>query len=162
MANIDTPKGFEVYGVCRRANRYEAGSACYPGDLVKMASDGAVDPCSAGDAAIGVALEYQGTAGGYVLVADHPDQLYVIQDDGSSIDTQTDIGLNYDILATGGNTIYKTSRQELQGTSAVSVTTSAQLQLLGIEPGANNAFGANVKCIVRINEHQFKADGLGV
>lgn len=153
MANNDQPNGFAPYGRLLRATEWEAGAAVYPGDLVKLSSDGQIDACSAGDSAIGVCLSYASAQGTKVLVADHPDQLFVVQASASDIDTQTDIGNNFDILATAANTVYKVSRQELASSTAVT-TISAQLQLVNIEPMANNAFGANVKCIVRINEHQ--------
>lgn len=153
MANNDVPSGFVPYGRLLRATEWEAGAACYPGDMVKLSSDGQIDPCSAGDAGIGVALGYASGAGVKIMVADHPDQLFVVQASSTEIDTQTDIGNLFDILATAANTVYKASRQELASSTGVT-TISATLQLLNVEPQVNTSIGTNARCIVRINEHQ--------
>jgi hypothetical protein len=153
MANVDRPRGFECKGVPLRVNKYQSGSACYPGDLVNLASDGQVDPASAGALILGLCLSYASTSGVDILVADHPDQLILGQADETELDAQTDVGNNVDIVATAGNSTYKASRQEAD--SSTVGTGSAQLQFLGYEPVVNNAFGTNVLGIFRINEHAF-------
>lgn len=155
MANPTIATGFEPYGVLRRANQYEAGSACYPGDLVALASDGQVDPAtSASTVVLGVCLTYASGAGVKIQVADDPSQQFIVAANSvSSVDTQTDIGNLANILAGTPSSSYKLSRQTLDPSSLVT-TISAQLKLLGIEPRTNNDFGANVKCIVSINAHQ--------
>lgn len=154
MANLDRPKGFEPKGDVLRENSYEAGSACYPGDLLTLASDGQVDPATAGSIILGVCMSYQATAGQPVLVADHPDQLICGQVASTQIDAQTDIGNTMDILATAGSSAYKLSRQEADA-STQSSSATAQLRLLSVEPQVGNAFGDNVDCVFAINEHQF-------
>lgn len=160
MANLDRPKGFECKGEPLRINKYTAGSACYPGDLVALASDGKVDPVSAGGEILGLCMSYASADGQSVSVADHPDQLLFGQASGSEIDAQTDVGQMYDIVATAGNSTYKTSRQEIN--SASGQDASAQLQLIGIDERSNNALGANVVAIVRINEHQYGDSNAGI
>lgn len=161
MANLDMPRGFDVKGVPLRVNKYEAGSACYPGDLVTMASDGQVDPVTAGVEILGVCMTYASAAGAVVIVADHPDQLIVGQVESTQVDAQTDIGNVADITATAGNSTYKTSRQEVDGAS-LAAGSSAQLQILGIVDSPNNALGGFVDVVCRINEHQFGDSNNGV
>lgn len=156
MANLDTPKGFEPFGQLLRVNIYEAGSACYPGDLVTLASDGQVDPATAGSIILGLCLTYASAAGEAIAVADHPAQQIVGQVAESEIDAQTDIGNCCDILATAGNSTYKASRQEVDG-STQSGSATAQLRLLGIENKPGNALGQYVDVVCAINEHQFGA-----
>jgi len=152
MANKDLPQGFRPYGRVKQVAVMEAGSACYPGDFVSLASDGQVDPTGAGSTILGLCLSYASAAGQKVLVSVDPEQLYVGQADESEIDAQTDIGNNCDIVATGGNTTYKTSRQEID--SSTIGASAAQLTIVGLDRGADNAFGEFAEVIVRINEHQ--------
>lgn len=158
MANADTPNGLLPVGPVLRIQQYEAGSAIYPGDPVALASDGQIDR-SAGPALIGVALSYASAAGVKVLVADHPDQMFEIQSDDSSIDAQTDMFQNYDIALGSADTTYKKSQAELDGDTN-SATATVALKLLRIMPRVNNALGANVKCVVKLNNHQL-AGGTG-
>lgn len=153
MANLDMPKGFECKGEPLRVNKYEAGSACYPGDLVTLANDGQVDPCAAGTIVLGVCMTYASAAGQAVMVADHPQQLIIGQVAASEVDNQTDIGNVADIVATAGNSTYKVSRHEVDG-STLAGGSSAQLQILGIVDSPNNALGQYVDVICKINEHQ--------
>lgn len=153
MANLDMPRGFHCKGVPLRVNQYEAGSACYPGDLVTLASDGQVDPCAAGTIILGVCMSYASAAGAAVLVADHPDQMVIGQVAATEVDAQTDIGNVADIVATAGSSTYKLSRHEVDG-STLAAGSSAQLQILGIVGAPNNALGGFVDVICKINEHQ--------
>jgi hypothetical protein len=162
MANKDQVIGFKPFGKVVSSNIYEAGSVVYPGDLVKMAADGQVDACTAGaGVAIGVALNYASAAGQKVLVADSPDQRFIIQSDDSSIDAQTDMGLNYDITVSTASTLYKRSAMELDGSTGAT-NSDYLLRLLKIEESVDNALGAAVDCIVKINNHQLgnKVEGL--
>jgi hypothetical protein len=160
MANADRPCGFRPHGKILRANVYESGAAIYPGDAVKLSSDGQIDPAAAGDALLGVALSYASAAGAEVLVADDPSQRFVVQADETQVDAQTDIGNVCDIVATAGNSTYKLSRMELDSSDVN--TTSGQLCILGYERRADNALGTNVDAIVKINEHQLKDAFAGV
>lgn len=153
MANLDQPCGAVPYGELRRAQKYTAGSTCYPGDFVALAADGMVDPAAAGAAMLGVALSYASGVGVEVLVADDPDQMFQVQASATEVDAQTDIGQEYDVLATAGSATYKISRHELDSASAAD---PAGLRLLAIDERPDNALGANVDCVVMINEHQLK------
>jgi hypothetical protein len=159
MANFDRPKGFAPYGAPLRQSLYQAGSTVYPGDFVRLASDGQMDSATAGQTLVGVAMNYA-TVGQDLMVCDDPDQRYVAQGDESEIDAQTDVGQVCDIVATAGNSTYKISRQEIDSSDLNS--TSGQLLVLGLVAAPSNAGGANCLAIVKINEHQFDEDFAGI
>jgi hypothetical protein len=152
MANSDRPRGAEVYGRVKQANKYKAGGAIYPGDFVHLEADGKVDAAAAGESLIGVALSYASADGEDVIVSDHPDQRYVVQGNEDDIDAQTDIGLNYNIVATAGDTSYKISRHELDTTSG-DTTSTLPLKLVDVVDSPVNALGEFVDCVVKINNH---------
>ena len=152
MANKDIVKGFEPFGRIYEVNEYLAGATCYPGDLLKLKSAGDVEPAAASDACVGVALNYA-TSGSQVLVADHPMQLFMGQSDDSTIDAQTDLGLNCNFIVAAGNATYRRSGMEIDG-SEINTTATLPLRIVRIVPAVDNALGANVKCVVRINNHQ--------
>lgn len=153
MANKDRPNGATPFGKPLRVGAYVADAICYPGDFVKQHVDGTVEPVSAGaTGAIGVAANYA-AADAEVMVWDHPDQKFVVQSDSTNPDAQADIGLNYNLVATGGSTTYKASRMELDDNTGAT-DSNLPLKLLGIERQVGDALGANAKCIVTINNHQ--------
>jgi hypothetical protein len=155
MANLDQPVGFQPYGTVLRMQPYVAGGTVYPGDAVKYDSAGKVVVAAASDALCGVANNYV-TTGQTVYVYDHPDQLFVGQGDDNTVDAQTDINLNYDILATSGNTTYKTSQMEIDA-STQNTTATLPLKVLALEPRSNNALGTNARLVFKINNHQLSA-----
>lgn len=160
MANDDRPRGAEPHGKVLRATKYVADAAIYPGDFVEPTSAGKVQALSSATSnpILGVALSYAAADGDEVLVADHPDQLFKIQsDDATEPAAQTAIGLNYDAVITAGNSTYKISRMELDGSSGAT-TAATPLRLVDIDNRPDNAFGANADCIVRINMHALGAD----
>ena len=151
MANTDRPRGGECYGRIKQTANLEAGSACYPGDFLILASDGQVDPAAATNDMIGMALNYASAAAVNVLVSVDPEQVYVLQADEADIDAQTDIGQTADLLATAANTTYKSSRHELDSSS---IGASQGFVILGIDKRPDNSLGTNVDCLVKINAHQ--------
>jgi hypothetical protein len=152
MANKDIVNGFSPYGRVYDCNEYLAESICYPGDALKKHSSGTVEPAAAGNAILGVAAHYA-AVGAKVLVYDNPKQQFSVQADDATIDAQTDIGLNYHIIVAAGDTTYKRSGMELDASTQTTIAT-VPLKLIQIVPSADNALGANVKCIVKINNHQ--------
>lgn len=158
MANRDEPQGFRPKGDVKRANKYQAGGTIYPGDAVKLDANGQVVVVAAGNAVLGVALS-KAASGEDCIVSDDPDQLYIVQADEGHIDAQTDINQNYDILATAGSSAYNVSRMELDSSTGAA-TADLPLKLLGIEQRPDNALGAQVDCIVKINNNQL-AGGTG-
>lgn len=153
MANTARPCGARPYGASARANRYVAGGTIYPGDFVLQDATGTVVVGTASAALCGVAQTYA-TSGDDILIWDDPDQRFIIQSDGTNPDAQTDIGLNYNVTATAGNSTYKVSRMALDDNTD-NTTATLPLKLLGIEARPDNALGATADCIVQINNHQF-------
>jgi hypothetical protein len=167
MANADRPRGFEPWGKVLRTSEYVAGASIKPGDALVLSSDGKVDPVATGGSAytsfvLGVAAT-AAADGEAIQVYDHPDQMYVVQADGADIAAQTDIHLNYGILGTSADTTYDISRMELDSSSG-GLTNTLSLKLLRIDKRDDNALGAQVDCVVRINNNQLVADAgsLGV
>jgi len=162
MANADRPNGFKPQGRILLAKRFTAGATIYPGDMVKLSADGKVDPVTAGDDCFGCALDYA-VDGDKVLLSIHPEQLYVVQADTSEIDAQEHVGELADVLATAGDSTYRTSRHEINA-SEIAQGTSRQLVVLGVESRPDNAFGEFADVVVKINEHQIMGenDGTGI
>jgi len=152
MANQDRPRGAEPKGKPLRQNAYVAAEQIYKGDLLKKDASGKVARAAASEALIGVAAD-TAAADEKVNVYDHPDQQYVIQSDDATVDAQDDIMLNYDIVVGTADTAYEISRTELDGDSGAS-TATLPLKLLAVDERPDNALGANVDCIVKINNHQ--------
>jgi hypothetical protein len=155
MSNLNQPKGAEPWGNTLRVREYIAAAAIYQGDFVKQDAAGKVAQCAAGDAMIGVALNYASADGEKVLVADHPDQEFVVQADDATIDAQTDLGLNYNIVVASANTTYKRSGMQLDA-STQATSSVLPLKCLRIDPKVNNALGNYVDVVVHINNHQLK------
>ena len=139
---------------------YTAAGIIYPGDFVMLESGGRVIVATATQALIGVAVSYASAAGQKVLVADHPDQKFVIQSDGATPAVQADIAFNYDITPGSPNSTYRRSSMQLASASKAA-TATLPLRLVRISKEASNALGANAKCVVVINNHQLKG-GTGV
>jgi hypothetical protein len=162
MANPDRPQGAKPHGKPRSAAKeYVAGATVYPGDLVRKQDDGKVDPATASQSLIGVAASYASGDGEPVLVWDDPDQEFVIQADGADIDAQTDFGLNYNIVATAGSSDFRESRMELDSDTGAT-DSSLPLRLLSADKGIDNALGAQVNCVVKINAHQLGSNTEGL
>jgi len=161
MANPDRPSGLRPEGRVREVQEYVAGTRVFPGDAVHMEDDGKVDPAAAAEAVMGVALSYADADGDAVTVCTDPDQRYLIQADGADIDAQTDIGLNYELLATAGNTTFNESRMELDSSTG-NVTITLQLRLLALGRRIDNEFGAQTECVVKINRHQVASNTVGL
>lgn len=155
MANKDKPAGFRPFGPMKSVNEYVAGEIIYPGDAVTLEADGKLDAADAGDAPFGVAISYA-AVDEKVLVCDDPNQEYIVQADGADIDAQTDIGLNYNIVATTGDTTFRISRQELDSDTGAT-DSNLPLRLVRVEKSIDNALGAQVECIVKLNNTSTRA-----
>lgn len=155
MANKDMPVGFSPKGAVLRRNSYVSGSAVYPGDAVTLDASGRVASATATQALVGVSGSYASAAGIEVSVFDHPDQLFVAQGDEAEVDAQTDMNLNYDIVATAGDSTYKQSRMEIDS-STQATTATLPIKVLALEPRVDNALGAQARVICKINNHQLQ------
>ena len=94
----------------------------------------------------------------YILVMDDPEAEFEIQEDavGGAL-AAADIGLNADLIAAAGSTVYGYSGWMLD-TSTKATTNTLQLRILGIVQRPDVEFGtsgtANSKVRVKINLHQ--------
>ncbi|MFQ5859678.1 MAG: hypothetical protein ACE5LU_29125 [Anaerolineae bacterium] len=156
MANTDKPFGAVPYGPILHVGEYNkdtTAGAIYPGDFVKLEADGNIDQAAAGDRILGVSLDYMASAdSGYINVADHPKQEFVIQDNAATTLALTDIGQLMDILATDGDT--DTLRSQMEMDSTTPGTAAAQLRIVGIDRRPDNSAGNNADWIVEIYEHE--------
>lgn len=107
------------------------------------------------------------TIAGYVMVADHPDQLWLVQEDGDSnaIDL-AEAGMNCDLIAAAlcaPNSFTGLSTQELDSTSAAN-TEALQFRLLWPHQDDTPAddTNANARWVVRANEHFYSATQAGL
>jgi hypothetical protein len=97
-----------------------------------------------------------GTIAGYALIADSPDQEYIIAEDGdtSSI-AAASVGLNVDCVSTtAGSTSTGRSGMEIDS-STIAVTATLALKILGVHPedtiSAAAAAGNHCRFIVKLN-----------
>ena len=163
MANTDEPRGAWPANRVLSMRNYSHGTAAalYPGDFVIMNSAGKVVVATAGSAELlGVSVGYVPAATTTALIYDDPDQEYWVQDDGAAATlAATNIGNNFDIVATAGNATLLKSQHELDASDS-SGTSAAQLRLLGYDP--TDTIGKNVRCRVIINEHVHAKKTAGV
>jgi hypothetical protein len=154
----------------------------YTGDPVKMVSTGGIAVAAAGDLLLGVfqGCQYTDSSGAKVfsatwptltastdakaLVVDDPDVLFEVQSAATGSLTQTDIGLNGDIVYAAGSSQTGMSAVKISGTMA---TGTAQLRIMGYtNDPSNNSLGTGslstyANMIVRIDEH-FNRTAAGV
>ena len=154
------------------------------GDLVKLEATGYITKSGNGDAvaAIGVfngcfyqdpttqkptwsnyypgsITPTQGTIDAYVY--DDPNTLYEIQADG--VIAQDKVGRNSNLVYAAGSTINGQSKTEMNSTTENAGVTG-QLRIIRIceDPDNSDIASTNANWIVRINEHQYYNNGLGV
>lgn len=183
MANTNTPFGLAPVsssGGTIRCNPYAilpGATAIYKNDPMTFDSTGAASGLAAvtiatagGTNAImgsvqaifnssGQAVNYYpaGSATGYTcMIADHPDQEFMIQEDsdGGAI-AQASIGLNVSLVAGSGNTTTGISGW-MADSSTVHTTSTHQLKILRLaeRPIDNTLAESYAKWIVKINNHQ--------
>jgi len=99
-----------------------------------------------------------------VWVADDPNLIFHIQDDGVSALTADSVGLNAVLIAThAGSTVTGLSGMELDTDSdAPAADASNQLTILGLARLQNNEIGANAIWDVSINNHTQAHGAVGV
>ena len=95
------------------------------------------------------------------FVYDDPNKLYEIQADG--IIAQTSVGRNTNIVYAVGSTVNGQSKTELDAT-VESAGVTGQLRIIRIceDPDNSDISATDANWIVRINEHQYYNNGLGV
>lgn len=171
--------GFSTYAVKSGNNSGDI----FEGAVVKLGSDGYVVVAGDSDTQIlGVAggIEYtaadgkptfsnyfpdttttQGSADIKIRVYDDPNQLFLIQADGTS--AQTSIGMNADVTGNAnGNTTNGISSGELD--SSTLATTDLMLRVVGVDADPDNEDLAsnNANLIVKINDHFYAPNTAGV
>jgi len=171
--------GFSTYAVKCGNNSGDI----FEGAVVKLGSDGYVVVAGDSDTQIlGVAggIEYtaadgkptfsnyfpdttttQGSADIKIRVYDDPNQLFLIQADGTS--AQTSIGMNADVTGNAnGNTTNGISSGELD--SSTLATTDLMLRVVGVDADPDNEDLAsdNANLIVKINDHFYAPNTAGV
>ncbi|GAG70627.1 unnamed protein product, partial [marine sediment metagenome] len=99
------------------------------------------------------------TVAGYALVADHPQQEFVVQATGTAVGIAAN-GLCGQLTSAGGNTGTGLSTMELNG-DAIANTATYAVQLLHAVPGQDAAL-TNCDWIVKINAHFMNAGITGV
>lgn len=158
------------------------GTAIYVGDPVKLSGTSSVingvtcadvAQAATGDVILGVvvgvlpdtsaSLTYRAASTARrLLVATDPALLYEIQEvSGGTPLTAADIGLNANFVVAAGSTITGMSGVELNNVGEAT-TNTLDLQIVGLQPRADNAVGEHAKWLVRINRHQFANQVAGV
>jgi hypothetical protein len=160
-------------------------NAYYPGDVVTLSGNGdttrgipGVTLAAAGDAILGVFIAggvfadgagyanpadldiayipaVKGGQNYYALIADDPSLIFEIQENNGTL-TSANIGQNANIVVAAPATGVRVSGTQLDDTT-VANTATLQLKLLGLKRSVNNAFGAQAKWWVKINNHQLAA-----
>lgn len=153
MANKNQPIGAIPHGQVLRARKYLSSAITYPGDFLKLKSDGTVEAAGATDACVGVALTYASAAGQDVQVADAPTQMFQMDCFGGT-PAQTDVNLNYRIKVNTASSVYRISREEIDLDNG-GTTATLPLKLLALITDVKDlATGADADCVVMINNHQ--------
>ena len=94
----------------------------------------------------------------YVLVNDDPDQVFLIQGDGTTFVT-TDVNKNATYTVAAPSLSNQMSASVLTGTTTFS---TAVLKIVGIEPIPGNILGPYVRFMVMFNNHEFNRPSVGV
>lgn len=147
---LNRPRGLEVKGATLRSNLYVASGAIFPGDVVipDGSNAGQVKASAAGSAEsiLGVCLgkvivspsstSPAIAAGDSILVADHPQQLYIGQVVAGQISDATS-PLKYCQVsnAISGSTQFNQSRQQLTG---VATTTTLPFRIVQTDTNEYN------------------------
>ena len=179
MANVDRPMGFHPVEPVLRITKYrieaEYATALYIGDPAALVS-GYINKATAGSGnsvlgfIVGFECDQGIKEGGYypasstdawwALVADHPDQRFIGQDDGDGTAMSLAHVGNWGslIFTHSGSTDTNLSGAELDGSdfSGGAETRVDQMQLIGLAETPDNEAGANANWIVQIQRHQLR------
>jgi hypothetical protein len=97
----------------------------------------------------------------YVLVADDPNILYELQDDGITPLTATACNKNASFTVTNPTAPQQNSATTLT-TSSVAVTAALNLKIMGLIQKPNNAYGAYAAWLVMFNQHEWQGNTAGI
>lgn len=176
MANVDWKRGLQPYenilhtvemkipaGYAQNLFIWDPVVAIATGRDINIATAGTGNPILGSILAIydenKVPLAYwdSGHSGeGYVIVADDPRQLYIIQGDGdTSFLDEDDASGNINLVASAGSTVYYRSGWELDDSETADATPGDQIRLIRCVDRVDNTIGiANADWICMINNHQ--------
>lgn len=148
-----------IHGDLLRSSAQVAAGEIKIGDFVALDASGKVKVAAASDALVGMAISYAKADGAEVMVADHPQQEYLIEKSATAPVAQTDYNLNYDIVASV-STSYESKHKLDSATGAATAT----LPLRAVGPSRQKTAPglADKECVVRINNHAEKAGVAGV
>jgi len=90
-------------------------------------------------------------------VLDDPNQLFIIQNDGTS--AAANYGKNADVVMGTGDTTTGVSGMELS-TSTIANTAALNVKIVGLWDVPNNAVGEFAVVVVKINEHLYGSAGV--
>jgi hypothetical protein len=96
----------------------------------------------------------------YVLVADDPDLLFELQDDGLTALTNTACNKNASFTVVNPTSPGQNSASVLS-TASIGTVSTLNLKLLGLVQKPNNTFGANALWVVKFNLHEFNSPTVG-
>lgn len=177
MANTDAANGFEpvTHNGSPKQNKYGSYSistdndtAIFPGDPVVLQADGDIALAGTGSRIVGVfnGCSYKDANGVpqfgrwpgtttntdiEAFVYDDPDTVFKVQADTSL--AATDVGLMVPGEAGSGSTVFDRSRWEVDASEAVA--TEAQWRVLDKVNEPENAWGTNVKILVKPYYHEY-------
>jgi len=167
MANVDFPRGFVP--VRGRMDTEDLPISSTNGeiglyDLIERRTDGFYHPAQATSITIvGVAAHHvDANTGGTVKVYTDPNLRFHAQMDEAEVDAQTDLDLNYNIVASAPNAVSGRSTMEIDSsTQAATATLPIKvLRVVDIITASGNALGANVLVECIINNHLHKSTGV--
>jgi len=100
----------------------------------------------------------------YVMVADDPNIIWMMQDDGITTASLVAASCNFNAqyTVTNGATTVSASASVILSSSMASGNATYPLKLLGLAQLANNAFGAYAKWQVRINVSELTGSFVGI
>jgi hypothetical protein len=167
------PSGYVRPQAFTLVDNYSVGLLQY--QPVKIGTNGTLQPAAIGDPFIGTFMGVEFTdadgrrrvsnkwtasqVGTDIVAYATSDPMIVYEIQSNATVAVTNIGNQYDTgTITAGSTTTGLSAVVLD-TGTVTTSASAQMRLIGITPGPDNAFGDTyVICQVEISEHQFVAD----
>ena len=97
----------------------------------------------------------------YVMVADDPQIIYEVQDDGAAVLDATACNKNASFIVANPTAPQQNSASSLSAAS-VATTQGLNLRILGLAQKPNNAFGVYATWLVKFNQHELMGNTAGV
>jgi hypothetical protein len=91
-------------------------------------------------------------------VLDDPNQLFIVQADGSV--TQANIGKNADPTASTTGSTYSGISNGSLGSSSIAKTGALTFKIVGLYDTPTNALGTYAQVVVKLNQHQYGSVGV--